>query len=168
MRLDLRELLEKNGGELSFSCELDTARLDFPGVVEYLSPPHAEGVVRNTAGALSLRGRLEAELLCVCDRCATQFRLRRESAVDVKLTEDPQDPEDPELFPIENGELALDDLLETCFILDMDSRFLCRPDCAGLCPGCGANLNDGPCSCRQSRDPRLAVLEQLLEDSKKD
>ena len=41
---------------------------------------------------------------------------------------------------------------------------VCRPDCLGLCPKCGANLNEGECGCdRAAPDPRLAVLEQLLK-----
>ena len=35
--------------------------------------------------------------------------------------------------------------------------------CKGLCERCGANLNDGPCGCKATADPRLAVLEQLLD-----
>ena len=38
------------------------------------------------------------------------------------------------------------------------------PDCAGLCDRCGANLNLGPCRCQKPRDPRMAVLEQLLDN----
>ena len=57
----------------------------------------------------------------------------------------------------------MDDLLETVYILDMDTKYLCRPDCKGVCPECGQNLNEGPCSCRKKPDPRLAVLEQLLD-----
>jgi len=39
---------------------------------------------------------------------------------------------------------------------------LCRPDCRGLCPDCGANLNSGPCSCpMKSADPRWHVLAEL-------
>ena len=33
----------------------------------------------------------------------------------------------------------------------------------GVCPECGQNRNEGPCSCRKKPDPRLAVLEQLLD-----
>lgn len=45
-----------------------------------------------------------------------------------------------------------------------DSRgVLCRPDCKGLCPNCGANLNHGPCTCEEDIDPRLAKLKQLLD-----
>jgi len=40
---------------------------------------------------------------------------------------------------------------------------LCRPDCAGLCPECGQNLNEGVCDCaRDTIDPRLAVLRSML------
>ena len=51
----------------------------------------------------------------------------------------------------------------TCFILDMESKFLCREDCKGLCPVCGRNLNLGSCDCGKKIDPRFAVLEQLLD-----
>lgn len=40
---------------------------------------------------------------------------------------------------------------------------LCRPDCKGLCPNCGANLNHGPCDCQDEIDPRLAKLKELLK-----
>ena len=46
----------------------------------------------------------------------------------------------------------------------MDSRFLCQDDCKGLCPHCGVNLNHGSCNCKPDTDPRLAVLEQLLDN----
>ena len=55
------------------------------------------------------------------------------------------------------------EVLSTCFILDMETKFLCKEDCKGLCPSCGKNLNLGPCGCRKEIDPRFAVLEQLLD-----
>ena len=51
----------------------------------------------------------------------------------------------------------LDEILTTAFVLNMDSKLLCRPDCKGICPRCGKNLNEGACSCRPEIDPRLAV-----------
>lgn len=39
----------------------------------------------------------------------------------------------------------------------------CRPDCAGLCPQCGKDLNEGPCDCTPPLDPRLSVLASLLK-----
>ena len=65
---------------------------------------------------------------------------------------------------MENDAFDLGDLARTAFILDMDTKTLCSEDCKGLCPRCGADLNQGPCSCKKKDvDPRLAVLAKLLE-----
>ena len=41
---------------------------------------------------------------------------------------------------------------------------ICKPDCKGLCPVCGHNLNEGDCGCdRHVPDPRMAALQQLLQ-----
>ena len=71
--------------------------------------------------------------------------------------------EDPWLFLLEDGCADLDDIVTTTFVLSMDSKFLCRADCKGLCCRCGKDLNDGPCGCQPDADPRLAVLQQLLK-----
>jgi len=47
--------------------------------------------------------------------------------------------------------------------LAMPVSSLCSPHCRGLCPHCGANLNEGPCGCQHEEgDPRLAALRELL------
>ena len=62
-----------------------------------------------------------------------------------------------------DGELELDELMREVFLLEMDTKNLCSPDCRGLCPGCGVDLNVEPCCCKREIDPRLAKLAQLLE-----
>ncbi len=48
------------------------------------------------------------------------------------------------------------------FVLALPAKPLCDPDCKGLCPKCGVNLNEEQCSCQDDEgDPRLAVLRQL-------
>lgn len=162
MKLDLREIIDVPGGRVSFEQELSTERLGSPSILSYDRGPTAEGEVLNTAGVLTARGEIEAEMTCLCDRCGAQFksekRLNFEAPV-VPMGES----EDPEAFELEGDWLDLDDLLETVYILDMDTKYLCREDCKGICPDCGKNLNEGPCSCRKKSDPRLAVLEQLLD-----
>ena len=162
--IDLHELILRPGTSMSFRRELSTERLDFPAVLSYEIPPAGEGVIVNSAGAMSLTGTIRARMLCRCDRCAREFA--RETAVDVttRLADQLQDEEDPDYFLLEGDKLDIDDLLESAFILSMDQQLLCREDCKGLCPRCGADLNDGPCGCGKESDPRLAVLEQLLDD----
>ena len=155
MRLNLRDIIEVPGGSVPFSCELSTEGLDFPSIREYLTKPYAEGRVYNEAGILRLEGVLTAELLCVCDRCGEEFESTKETELDAVIVEE-NTGDDPELF-------VLQDDGKTLFVLDMETKFLCREDCKGLCPSCGKNLNLGPCACRKTLDPRFAVLEQLLD-----
>ena len=162
MRLNLSAIIEMPGSSLPFECELETYNVVFPSVSAYPSKPHAEGRIYNEAGILRLEGTLTAEMICVCDRCGEEFESLKEMPLDATIVEEnPED--DPVLFTLEGNELDLSALLSTCFILDMETKFLCREDCKGLCPKCGNNLNLGPCGCWKSLDPRFAVLEQLLD-----
>ena len=162
--MNLHELLLNPGSRLPFRCELSTDRLDFPAVLAYTAAPVGEGFIVNNAGALTLRGTLSAAMRCVCDRCAAEFDREVSYPLDIPLASELQDEENPDYFLLDGDELDLEELLETVFILNMDTRFLCRDDCKGLCSRCGKNLNEGPCGCRTESDPRLAVLEQLLDD----
>ena len=162
MRLNLREIIEIPGGSVPFECELETEGLDFPSIKGYISRPFAEGRVFNEAGILTLEGTLTAELTCICDRCGAEFDSVKETELSVTIVEE-NTGDDPELYLLQGDEIDLDEILSTCFVLDMETKFLCTEDCKGLCSSCGANLNLGPCQCRKPIDPRFAVLEQLLD-----
>lgn len=59
--------------------------------------------------------------------------------------------------------LDLAPLLRAEVLIEMSHRILCREDCQGLCPTCGANRNREACKCAlDDIDPRLAVLKKLL------
>ncbi len=164
MKLDLREIIDVPGGRVPFEQELDTSRLDFSSVAGYSGPIRAAGEIVNTAGVLTAHGGIDAAMVCYCDRCGKTFELKKHIDVDVPIVpEDEGEDAESDAFSLEGDWLDLDDLLETVFILDMDTKFLCRPDCKGLCPKCGRDLNNGPCDCRPETDPRFAVLEQLLD-----
>lgn len=53
----------------------------------------------------------------------------------------------------------LADEIRQCIVLALPMKPLCRPDCAGLCPSCGKNLNEGPCECEG--EPPGDVWDQL-------
>ena len=163
MRVNVREIMVNPSVRLPFSVKLEMEGLDFPSVKGYRESPKAEGVISNEAGILHLRGTITAEMICICDRCGQEFESRKETAVDAVIAEE-ESEENPELFVLEGTELDLQELLSTCLILDMETKFLCREDCKGLCARCGRNLNLGPCRCGKEIDPRFAVLKQLLEE----
>ncbi len=163
MRLNLCEIIEMPGSCLPFSCELDEERLGCPSIKRFVSAPSAQGQIRNSAGVLTLTGTIKAEMVCICDRCSAEFQCEKVLPVEAALAADLSDEDNPEVFALEGNWLDLSDLLETCFILSTETKFLCREDCAGLCPICGKSLDLGPCGCKKEIDPRLAVLGQLLD-----
>lgn len=64
----------------------------------------------------------------------------------------------------EDANLDLGPLVRDEVLIADTHGVLCRSDCKGLCPGCGANLNEGPHQCDELIDPRLAKLRELLKD----
>ena len=60
--------------------------------------------------------------------------------------------------------LDLSAVIEQTLVLNMPLHALCRPDCKGLCPTCGHDLNDGPCGCSDDTDPGWDALRALLAE----
>ena len=167
MQLDLSNIIEVPGASLSFDCELAPEKLLTSSIIKFLSPPKASGQIANTAGILTLRGEISSVMTCVCDRCFSEYNTEKTIPVVLALAsaDEIQDEGNPDIFPVVGDHFDLPDALETVFILESDTKSLCREDCAGLCETCGVDLNLGPCSCRPEIDPRLAVLGQLLDNS---
>jgi len=58
--------------------------------------------------------------------------------------------------------LVLEDVLREQVLLSLPARSLCRPDCHGLCPRCGRNLNSESCTCEPApADQRWSALSDL-------
>ena len=92
-----------------------------------------------------------------------------EAAVDAREI-DQRETDDEELRSpyVEGEELDVGRWAHDAAILALPIpvRILCRDDCAGLCPVCGANWNQTTCACeRRWEDPRLAGLKALLKDN---
>lgn len=164
MRLNLKDILFVPGASRSFSFSLDLSELDFNGVHIIDRPVQISGAVQNVAGALVLKGEAATTLDLVCDRCLKEYSQSIRLPVENLLAESLEDEENDEIVLLENGEVDLDSLFTTALVLSMDSKHVCSETCKGLCPGCGVNLNEGPCRCKKEVDPRLAVLAQLLDD----
>lgn len=165
MLLGLSKIIDCPGALVSFTTSVDLSDLQFGACCPVREPVSASGVVRNTAGVLVMTGGITARLYGVCDRCAREFVRDVEYPIDAILVSELQDEENEEewVFPLEGDSADLEDIVRTIFVLNMDSKLLCKPDCRGLCCRCGKNLNDGSCACQKEPDPRFAVLQQLLE-----
>lgn len=168
MLLGLSNIIRTPDSVLPFETSIDLSDLKFGSSYPVSEPVQAVGFVRNVAGVLVLTAEIRTVLHGTCDRCATDFDREVSYNVEAVLTREleNEDEADEWTFLLENDHADLDDILTTAFVLNMDSKLLCKPDCKGLCFRCGRNLNDGACDCRPESDPRLAVLGQLLKDMK--
>jgi uncharacterized protein len=106
------------------------------------------------AGRYYFSGKFSGATLGDCRRCLVE--VGSEVGADANLifadTEAQEEGgEDPDVFPLSRGrsgtEVDLRPALREQWLLQAPAFVLCRPDCKGLCPTCGANLNLGACSC---------------------
>lgn len=140
---------------------------------------------RTNTGILT-RGHLDATVDLSCARCLDEaaatvgvdFAEEFEPSVDVTSGRPLPAPENDLTFTIDqNHQLDLGEALRQNVIAALPIQPLCRPDCAGLCPTCGANLNDGDGVCRCDRAdeaplapgmtrPFAALAELLAQDGR--
>ena len=165
MLLGLSKIIDSPGASVPFSVSVDLSDLRYGVSCPVSEPVVAQGVVRNTAGVLLMKGNVATTIHGICDRCAAEFDRSIDFPIDVVLVTElsNEENEDEWVFPLEGDSADLDDIVRTVFVLNLDSKLLCKDDCKGLCHRCGKNLNDGPCGCRKEPDPRFAALRQLLE-----
>ena len=165
MLLGLSKIIDCPGQSIPFSVSVDLSDLCYGVSYPVSEPVLAQGTVRNTAGVLMMEGQVRTTIHGICDRCAGSFDREVIFPIDVVLVTElaNEENEDEWVFPLEGDSADLDDIVRTVFVLNLDSKLLCKEDCKGLCPKCGKNLNDGPCNCQKELDPRFAALKQLLE-----
>jgi len=163
MLLDLREIIGVPGGRVPFDYEPDLSEAAGGSVIQVKKPSRAAGNVVNSAGVLTFSANVDAEFICVCARCLKEFEYPVHKRITANLTEGGQG-ENPDGYFLQGDMVDADEVILTELILDTDERILCSDDCAGLCEGCGKDLNTEPCSCGVKIDPRLAVLGQLLDN----
>jgi uncharacterized protein len=114
-------------------------------------------------GSYYWRGALRTAIEATCRRCLAPASLRLDVPVNILFTEDDQ-ADDPSVYVIPPRAKTLDlgPAIREELILGVPDFVLCHEDCAGLCPHCGKDLNEGPHECEATpADPRWAGLEAL-------
>jgi len=152
-----------------------------PGSIDYgLSEVKQSGPLEVNAtaelleGQIRVTGELQTRIEMVCARCLEpvieevhrnfdlfyQPLLKGTPNEEERLKDD-----DTEIGFFEGEGLFLADVLKEQVLLSLPMKVICQSDCRGLCPHCGANLNQEQCRCeRHTSDPRLAPLARLKQD----
>lgn len=156
------ELLRRAGSDRT--VEVDVA-LDDLGVQDARFPDGASVAVQlhleSNNDGIDVTGELRTPWHGTCRRCLAETSGVAVSEVHERyqrvLT-------DPDAFELTGDQLDLQPLVRELVLLDAPATPLCRDDCPGLCPTCGARLADGPCGCAPvPADDRWAALDALRD-----
>lgn len=113
------------------------------------------------------RASLETVVRAECRRCLVAVEVPVSASLGVIFAHEGDVVEEDGCYviPARARTLNLAEPVREEVLLALPRFVECRPDCRGLCPKCGANLNDGPCGCAPAGDPRWRALTQLERKS---
>jgi len=173
--IDLRALDLAPGSDTRRRVRVPAVQLRLGGQDYRVEPPEPEVELRisRSLSGVHLRLRTEVELVGPCWRCLEEARVRlavesEEFAAEGRPTDAPFDEDLDSAYEdalrLDVAGWARDAIAEA-----VPATILCREDCAGLCPTCGANRNAGDCGCVVvETDPRWDALRELSERLSRD
>jgi uncharacterized protein len=159
----VRELIDRPGTSRRLDRRMPAPTDLSDEIVSIGSHVTLAGVVESVVDGVLVRGRVQASARVACVRCLAE-REDVVSAEVVELYSEPQDTDDmvEAGYEISEGSIDVDTLLRDALAAAVPVHPLCRPECAGLCSTCGADLNIAPCDGHpEQRDSRWSALEGL-------
>jgi uncharacterized protein len=179
MRLDLSHIRQ---AETDFLRQFEPAAFaGDDGDYRVTAPVSLRMTIHKDHDRFRLVGRVSTTLELACSRCLEPFTLVVDHPFDLRYLphgvgepggddeEKAVEDDDLSVSFYRDEEIDLAELLREQFYLVLPMKPLCQPECKGLCPQCGANLNVDPCQCRPAwDDPRMAGLKAFITDRKHD
>jgi uncharacterized protein len=161
--LDVRELLEHPGVQRSLAFDAPVADMNV-GLVQVVGDVHFDLSLEAIDGGVVIRGKMTGGYEGQCRRCLKDIR----QPFEYKGAEVYRPAGDvwEEGYVMKDAMVDLDPMARDTIGLNLETDPLCRPDCPGLCPRCGADLNEGPCDCAEEGqiDLRWSALRELGRD----
>lgn len=172
MRVNIGSLLDQQGGSLHIEQKTSSEFVKaYPDVLDVEGPIQINLTVINTGDGFLVTGKLKLKAKLRCSRCLRPFTAELEAEVEEKFSternNDVAEEFDWDAEPeLDGHELDLSDLVRESILVSIPMQTICREDCPGLCPTCGADLASGGCECVSPEvDIRLAPLAELLQTS---
>lgn len=169
MTIDVSEILKEFGGKTEVSGDVKIDDVEFRGEsYAFDKPLGVKGIMVNNGKALVLTADVEAKMHTQCARCLKDIVVDAGFSMEEHFVQsDKETPEDDDTIAFEGYTIEIDDAVRDNLIMNIHGRYLCSEDCKGLCPQCGADLNEGECSCNNEYiDPRWAGLADLINKNK--
>ena len=165
MKISVKEIFEIVGLSEDFAGELDLSWIIRQGEQLFPDALAVSGQIANRAGIVTLRYQISGKLPFRCDRCLMQSEREIDNTFEHIVVQSLEDETlDDAYLTAPDGVLTLDEIAGADIQLSLPQVMLCKEDCKGLCPMCGADLNKESCGCKpDDGDPRMAVLKNLLK-----
>lgn len=163
MKLELIDILSGSRAAMDFEEFTEFDRESLEGLdVTFVSPVHIKGRAENIGGQVEISARVKTRISADCARCTKEIfedvdfefseRVSREAAA-----------EEDDVILLDSSVVDVADLALNNFITVSPMKYLCKEDCKGLCPHCGADRNSVDCGCDDDvTDPRFDVLNNLF------
>ena len=168
MILIVGPLLRGEISRMEIAYELDVAPISD---VVFPEPAKVRGYLTDDAGYMRLYLTAELPYKGQCARCLAPVEgvfsldFDRTVAAEGAISEEQLEENLDAYAMVRDGTLDIDEPLREELLICFPMRLLCSEDCPGLCPKCGKPLREGDCGCSKKEiDPRLAVLQTLLDD----
>ncbi len=146
-------------GEVALREEVPADHAMWSGTgVELVRPLDVDLTAREVGDGVLVRGSLRTAVRLSCRRCLEPVEHELDAHVDLLFAppmEGEEEGDDGEVYPLPPRGDALDltDAVREHVVLETPALALCREDCRGLCPSCGADLNQGACECAPRAEP---------------
>jgi len=166
MKMDLSRLHDENVSSIVFNGQIQKDEIDIDGRrIRFIEPIKHKGEIHKADEDYLINLDIKYKYEEICGRCLEPF-VREERAFLsgklVKKTDDIMEDEEGEIIYYTDEKLDLTEEIITMVYLSLPMKPLCKEDCKGICPQCGANLNVQECNCiAEDIDPRFAVLKDL-------
>jgi uncharacterized protein len=135
-------------------------------VFVFAGPAPFTVTLTNTGAGIVADGTVRGRVRSTCVRCLTESEsdiVARVEGFYVRPEEDVDLPQEQEREHIVDDRIDLEPAVFQALVLELPFAPTCRPDCAGLCQRCGADLNQGPCGCPAGDDSSpFEVLRQAF------
>lgn len=157
--IDLTENIANVGEELTFTGDysLLSSLLPYPDAV--LSKVSVNFGVTFTNPDVVVSGTISCFITGNCDRCLKRFDTHIDIPFEQTFYKDEADDEDAYVYT--NSLLDATQAVSDEIVLSLPMQLLCSPNCKGLCPKCGCDLNERQCGCDTTRDNPFSALKNL-------
>ncbi len=167
--VNIGTIAEEHGASLQVTGELPIERITLgTETYELEGPATFDVTIADTGTAYVAYGKANAVVHAQCARCLRDFDLPVEGDVDIYFVVPAhagEVPEEQDFALVDSDQVDLGPAIETALSIALPLAPLHDPDCKGICPECGTDLNEEECDCSVADTSRpFASLGSLLED----